>query len=101
MRVTNLIIQFRKWPSGVAGSRNELQVKVVPLGLYDGGTIDAEVKLWSEPSDRADANGTDDSFRIDPGDMPTCQGFQIQFPMLRGVAIREVIAVVEVRQNRT
>lgn len=101
MRVTNVVVQFRKWPSGVAETRNEMHLKVKPLGLYDGGTIDSEVLVWSEPSDRADRLGTDDSFRVSPGEMDWCGGFQIQFPVLRGVAIREVIASVEVRQNRT
>jgi hypothetical protein len=100
MRVTAVVVQFRKWPSGVTDSRNELRCLVQPFGLYEGGTINTETKLWTESSDRADPNGTDDSIRFSFGENPMSTGFQIQFPVMRGVAIRNVIAECEVRTSR-
>lgn len=100
MRTTAVVVQFRKWPNGVADARNELRCRVNPLGIHEGGTINTEVKIWSESSDRADADGTDDQVRFSFADNPMATGFQVTFPMLRGVAIRSVIAEVEVRTSR-
>ena len=101
LRVKNVIVQFRKWPSGIAGTRNELQCRVVPLGTYGGGTVNSEIKLWTEPSDRSDVIGTDDSHVFGVGEGVHAAGFQVQFPVVRGVAIRDVIVEVEARSQRT
>jgi hypothetical protein len=100
MKVSNIIVQFRKWASGIANTRNQMQVRVAPLGTYDGGTINTEVRLWSEDCDRADREGTDDS-AVFTGEDIWGRGLQIQFPVLRGVAIRSVTIEVEVRKERT
>lgn len=101
MRTTAVIVQFRKWPTGIAGTRNELRCQVKPLGLYEAGTINTETKIWTESSDRSDPNGTDDQIRFSFADNPMSVGFQVTFPILRGVAIRSVIAEVEVRTSRS
>jgi hypothetical protein len=101
LRVKNVIVQFRKWPSGVAGSRNELQCRVVPLGAYGGGSVNSEITLWTEPSDRADVIGTDDSHVFSVGEGVHAAGFQVQFTVVRGVALREVLVEVEARSQRT
>lgn len=101
MRVTNVVVQFRKWPNGVADSWNEMRCLVKPFGIYEGGTQNTEVKVWTESADRADAAGTDDSIRFSFGENPLSTGFQVRFPVLRGVAIRSVIAEVEVRTARS
>lgn len=100
LRVTAVIVQFRKWPNGIADTRNEIQCRVKPFGMYDAGSMNTEIKLWTESSDRADTNGTDDSIRFSFGENPMSTGFQVQFPVLRGVAIRNVIAECEVRTSR-
>ena len=100
LKVTSVTVQFRKWPSGIAGTRNELRCKVVPFGLYEGGQQNTETKVWTQSSDRADTGGTDDSMRFSFGENPHSIGFQVQFPVMRGVAIREVIVEVEVRTTR-
>lgn len=94
--LTGLIVQFRKWPSGVAGSLNRMVVRVEAHGGYESGTAVGGDVEWSEPSERAPAGGADDSYRLNLGAQGWGNGFQIKFPVLAGVAIREVIAVVEV-----
>ena len=98
--VKNLIVQFRKWPSGIDGTLNRLEATVVPLGRYEGGSAQTNSLIWTEPSDRANGEGTDDSVRMSFGDQGWSAGFQVKFNKLRGVAIREVIAVCEVRMAR-
>jgi hypothetical protein len=100
MRVTAIVVQFRKWPSGLPDTNNELRCQVEPFGLYEGGTISTEVKLWRESSDRAEPGGTDDSVRFSFGENAMGVGFQVRFPVIRGVAIRNVVAEVEVRTSR-
>ena len=100
VRVRNVIVQFRKWASGVAASSNRLEVKVVPLGRYEGGSTDTEPQVWQEPSANSSADGTDDSWRVGVGAEGWGNGFQVVFPRLRGVALRDVIVLCEVRTQR-
>ena len=99
--VRSLIIQFRKWASGVANTYNQLRVAVDALGVYGGGNITTTPEAWVEASSAASADGDADSVRINLGDQGFANGFQIRFPALRGVAIQEVIALADVRTTRT
>ena len=98
--VRNLVIQFRHWQSGVEHSKNELQVQYRPMGRYEGGTIDTKPQLWVENSDDAEDGGTDVTWRIGMGKYGWANGFQIVFPVMRGVALRSIEAHVEVRSAR-
>lgn len=99
--VRSVTVQFRKWPSGVANTINQLRVAVDALGPYGGGIETTEPEAWAEASDAAAAAGEPDSWRVNFGDQGWANGFQIRFPAIRGVAIQEVIAHVEIRKART
>jgi len=98
--VRNIQIQFRKWPSGIDGSLNEMHVKVRPLARWQSGTINTDTQMWTEPSERSAVNGTDDSWSMNFGAQGYALGFQIEIPVMRGVAIREVNVSCEVRARR-
>ena len=99
--VRNVQIQFRKWPSGIAGSLNEFHVRVRPLARWQAGTIDTETQMWTEPSDRSDTTGTDDSLSLNFGSQGTSTGFQIEITGMRGVAIREINIGCEIVTRRS
>jgi hypothetical protein len=102
VRVRSVIVNFRKWPSGVAGTTNRLSVVVRGLGMYEGGDIEGEQQDWEQASDRvADTDGENHSLRVGAGAEGWFDGFQITFPVIRGVAIRSVVAVLDVRTERT
>ena len=98
--VRSVVVQFRKWPSGVTDAINELQCLIRPLGRYEAGGIESHSHLWSEPCEAADTDGTDDSWRIGTGWQGWANGFQVVFPRVRGVAIRAVEVHAEVRTAR-
>ena len=99
VRVTGLIVQLRKWESGVPDSLNRLSVQVDSLGGYESGSTQGDPVHWYEPSALALAEGVDDSWRVKVN-APWGNGFQIKFPRVAGVAVREVIATVEVRGRK-
>lgn len=102
-RVRSVIVQFRKWPSGVPDTVNQLRCVVDALGPYDGGRITTEAQHWVEPSEQVDATGLAgqaDSWRANFGEQGWANGFQIRFPVLRGVALQEVVALVDIRKER-
>lgn len=99
--VRNVQIQFRKWPSGISGSLNEFRVRVRPLARWQAGTIDTDTQMWTEPSDRSDSDGTDDSLSLNFGSQGTATGFQIEITGMRGVAIREINVGCEVITRRS
>lgn len=98
--VRNVQIAFRKWPSGVSGSLNELQVRVRPLARWNAGSIETASQLWTEPSSRSDVDGTDDSVSFNFGAEGTALGFQIEIPVMKGIAIREINVACEVITRR-
>jgi hypothetical protein len=99
--VRNVQIQFRKWPTGVEGSLNEMQVRVRPLARWQAGSIDTPTQMWTEPSERSAPDGTDDSLSINFGDQGPGTGFQIEIPVMRGIAIREINVGCEVMTRRS
>lgn len=101
VRVRSMIVQFRKWASGVADSRNQITMRIDSLGPYQGGVNRGDPHVWLEPSDRASADGSDESWRINVGSQGYGNGFRVSFPTLVGVALREVIVLCDVRTDRT
>lgn len=101
VQVRSVIVQFRKWASGVDSSVNRLQCRIDAVGRYGGGDSQGVVHEWIEPSARASTDGTDESWRINAGEQGFGNGFRIYFPLVQGVAIREVVVVVNVRTERT
>jgi hypothetical protein len=101
VRVRSVIVQFRKWASGVPSSTNEIRLQIDALGTYQSGDRFGIIKDWIEPCERASSSGTDDSWRVNVGDQGHGNGFRISFPKLVGVALREVIAICDVRTDRT
>jgi len=101
VRVRSVIVQFRKWASGVAGARNEIEVRIDAHGAYGRGEAQGEVAHWDEPCERSSTDGTDDSWRINVGLQGYGNGFQLHFPKLVGVALREAIILCDVRTERT
>jgi hypothetical protein len=98
--VRNVQVLFRKWPSGVAGTLNELHVRVRPLARWHAGTLNTESQLWTEPSERAALDGSDDSISFNFGAEGTALGFQIEIPIMKGIAIREINVACEVTTRR-
>jgi len=100
VRVRTLIIQFRKWASGIPTAKNEMWVRVNALGRYGGGLELGNSQPWVEPCERASTDGTDDSWRVNIGEQGYGNGFQIDFQRIAGVALREVVALCDVRTER-
>ena len=101
VRLRSLIVQFRKWASGVPTANNEILVRVNALGRYGGGLELGTSSQWIEPCDRSSTDGTDDSWRVNFGEQGYGNGFQIEFQRLVGVALREVVALCDVKTERT
>lgn len=101
VRCRSLIIQYRKWSSGVPSELNQMRVRVDALGTYQGGNKIGQEQAWMEACERAEDGGTDDSWRVNFGDQGYGNGFRVTFTRLCGVALREVIAVCDVRTDRT
>jgi hypothetical protein len=99
-RVRSVIVQFRKYASGVAGSVNQLRCTVDALGPYAGGKNVLTPSGWQEPSDLSTTDGLADSWRANFGNQGFGNGFQIKFPVIRGIAIQEVVALVDIRSER-
>ena len=101
VRVRSVIVQFRKWPSGVSGTLNELHLRVNALGAYAGGPTDGTEHHWSEPCERVTAlGGADDSWRVNVGGQGYGNGFQIEVTKIVGVALREIVLLCDVRTER-
>ena len=113
VRVRSIIVQFRKWNMGGPDFMCELQVRVNAHGRYGAGQKMGDLHRWFEPSERNQPigddpfgigrvfdSGADDSWRINIGEQGFGNGFQIQFPLMVGLAIREVIALCDVRTER-
>jgi hypothetical protein len=101
VRVRSVIVQFRKWASGVAATTNEMRLRVDAVGRYGGGVTTGETHTWIEPCERSSSSGTDDSWRVNVGDQGFGNGFQLNLPKLAGVAIREIVVLLDVRTERT
>ena len=113
IRVRSVIIQFRKWNMGGPDYMCEMQLRVNTLGRYGGGQNDGDLHRWFEPSirnppygddpygiGRVTDSGADDSWRVNVGSQGFGNGFQIQIPKMVGVAIREIIAFIDIRTER-
>lgn len=100
VRVRSVIVQFRKWASGVAGARNEIQIRLDAHGAYGRGPTVGEVAHWDEPCERSSTDGSDDSWRVNVGSQGYGNGFQLYFTKLVGVALREVIVLCDARTER-
>jgi hypothetical protein len=100
VQVRSIIVQFRKWASGVAGTRNQIQVRLDAHGAYGRGSTPGEVAYWDEPCERSSTSGTDESWRINVGSQGWGNGFQLHILKMMGVALREVIVLCNVRTER-
>jgi hypothetical protein len=101
VRVRSVIVQFRKWASGIDNTTNEIRCQVDALGSYQGGDITGTSHDWIEPCERSSTAGTDESWRFNVGGQGYGNGFRISFPHLIGIALREVIVIADVRTDRT
>ena len=100
VRVKSVIVQFRKWTSGVTNSLNRFSMRVDAHGGYESGTSEGQLVEWYEPSERATDAGVDDSWRVN-FNTSWGNGFQVKFPDIAGCAIREVIVLVDIRTTKT
>ena len=100
VRVRSIIVQFRKWASGIAGTRNQVQMRLDAHGAYGRGPSQGETLYWDEPCERSSTSGTDESWRANVGSQGYGNGFQLHFTKLVGVALREVIVLCDVRTER-
>jgi hypothetical protein len=98
--VRSLIINFAKWNLGVPYAMNQITVRVDALGRYGGGAEQGNTQQWIEPTGRASSSGTDDSWRVNIGEQGAGNGFLVTLT-LTGVAIREVVALCNLRGDRT
>jgi hypothetical protein len=101
VRVRSVIVQFRKWASGVVNSANTIRCQIDSIGTYQSGDRAGSVHDWIEPCERSSSSGTDDSWRANLGDQGYGNGFRVSFPRLVGVALREVVVLCDVRTDRT
>lgn len=100
IQVRGVIVQFRKWNCGMADERNQIQLRLDAHGAYGRGQTTGTVATWDEPCSRSSSDGTDDSWRAGVGEQGWGNGFQLHFPNLVGVALREVIVLCNVRTER-
>lgn len=100
VRVKTVIVQFRKWASGVTNTLNRFSMRVESHGGYESGTQSGDLVEWYEPSERATTDGVDDSWRVNVN-TGWGNGFQVKFPEVAGCAVREVIVLVDVRTTKT
>lgn len=103
VRVRSVVVQFVKWNQGVTDGVNQMTARVDSIGPYDRGITPGTDTTWSEPMSGA-ANtddGTEDSWRFNVGEQGFGNGFQVVFSAMYGVAIREVVVMVDVRTERT
>jgi hypothetical protein len=102
-RVRSVIVQFVKWNQGIADGVNQISARVDSIGPYDRGITQGVETLWSEAMSGAAATdeGTEDSWRFNVGEQGFGNGFQLVFTALYGVAIREVVVLVDIRTDRT
>jgi hypothetical protein len=98
--VRSVVIQFRKWNSGVAGAMNRLTCQVDALGRYAGGLSTGEIHAWEEPAARSSSSGTDDSWRVGVGEQGAGNGFQVTLTM-QGVAVSDIIINCTLRGDRS
>ena len=101
VRVRSVIVQFRKWASGVEEAMNEIDLRIDAEGRYGGGEAPGRRHEWIEPCTRASSAGTDDSWRVNVGEQGYGNGFKLSFTKLVGVALREVVVLCDVRTERT
>jgi hypothetical protein len=101
VKVRSIIVQFRKWPSGVAETSNEMTLRLDAAGRYGGGDTQGRRHEWIEPCERSPLGGADDSWRVNVGEQGYGNGFRLSFPKIVGVAIREVVVLCDVRTERT
>jgi hypothetical protein len=99
--VRSVVIQFKKWASGSAGTFNRIRMQVIALGPYGRGREAGDEKVWTEPCEQSAKTGTDDSWRVNIGEQGPANGFLIRFPQITGIALREVMVGVTVRGDRT
>lgn len=99
-RVRSVIVQFVRWPSGVEGDLNEIQMRVNALGRYGGGALSGDIHRWNQAAELSDVAGTDDSWRTNFGEQGYGNGFEIEILRMVGVAVREVVVLCDVRTER-
>jgi hypothetical protein len=100
VRVRNVEVHFRKWDQGIVGGTNKITARVDSRSAYDRGTTPGIEATWEEPMSGASPSGTEDSWRFNVGEQGFGNGFQVVFTGLYGVALREVVVVVDVRTDR-
>ncbi len=101
VRVRSVVVQFKKFASGIADTYNQMRCAVDALGQYGGGTVSSPPEPWVEACEAGTATGKSDSVRFNFGEQGYANGFQVRFPALRGVAIQEVVALVDLTSTRT
>jgi hypothetical protein len=101
VRVRSVIVQFVKWDQGIAGGVNQISARVDSIGPYDRGVTTGTEATWTGSMTAATPDGVEDSWRFNVGEQGFGNGFQVVFTALYGVAIREVVALVDIRTERT
>jgi hypothetical protein len=99
--VRDVIVQFRKW-NGNGAVHNKMNLQVRAEGGYQAGPSEwTDPARWVEPASKASFDGRDDSWRAAFGQQGYGNGFSLRFTNMAGVALREVIVLVNVRTAKT
>lgn len=98
-RIRQVVVDYVSWNTG-ASQDNELTCEAVTRSIR--GTADEHVRsgTWTSPVGSSSTTGTTRRHVFDFGTSPYGAGVQVRFPSLKGVAIRQVKAVVDVQEGR-
>lgn len=96
MRVRQVRVDIAKWDTGSA-TANQLDVAVDVIGRRGVSGVSTTTRTWVEAGagHSTDTTGTPDRLVLDFGATTPGGGFQVRFPIMRGVAIRSVRVVYD------
>lgn len=98
-RVRQVVIDLVKWNTGSA-TPNQLDVTVETFGRRDVAGESPATRSWTEAGNSSSRSGTRQRLVLDFGITTPGAGFQVKLANIKGVAIRSVIAVLDVYPGR-
>lgn len=98
--VRGVVVHFTKWATG-SGSTNHFDLTVDARRRYDAtSTVTSATQSFDEAGASASTDGSDVVEHFGFGDQGYGTEFQIKLAAIRGVAIRELTVILEVRPER-
>lgn len=100
VRVRSVIVNATKWNTGAAADNN-LTVTVTALDRFGAlDNLDSSSQSWSEAGASTTTSGEDFRTTFNFGDQGSGGGFQLSLSALKGVAIKDIVVVLDVLESR-